>query len=93
MNVLKTIFFKFMVVITYIISPILPLFVNDEFVFPSYLSWFQTPNGDMIGNSNYRQNEWQWRFLLNTNEMFYYTFLGWIWKNPAAGLKHKLFDK
>lgn len=86
-------------VLTYILSPILPLFASkrqgwldnntlfgEGYYLPSWLSWFQTPDNSIDGDQGWREEHMQWRFKFPEPVATYLGRVGWLWRNPAYGV-------
>lgn len=62
-----------MMVVCWILSPLLPLFVNEEGYLPRYLSWFQTDDNPMTGEGQFDHLPRYWQIVR------------WAMRNPAYG--------
>ena len=62
-----------------VLSPVIPLFINDSGYLPIYLSWFQTPDNPAIGDDSFHNNEMSW----TTSRYLWGMF--WAIRNPAYG--------
>jgi hypothetical protein len=49
---------------------------------PSWLSWFQTPDNNLYGDSTFR----------NIHGTTYMAMVKWLWRNPFYGFELKYFD-
>ena len=71
-----------------VLAPILPLFASDKLGpcdnnstqcvgprLPSWLSWFQTPDNSLYGDSTFER----------LNPPSYWSMVKWIWRNPGYG--------
>lgn len=67
-----------MIAITYILAPFLPLFAMRRDTLPRWLSWFQTPDAPLDGDSGFQYvATWvKWRYARRVM---------WLWRNPAYG--------
>lgn len=67
-----------MIGICYILAPILPLFALNRDTLPSYLSWFQTPDAPLDGDSGFQR-------VATWVKPRYLRRIMWLWRNPAYG--------
>lgn len=67
-----------MIALCYVLSPILPAFAMGRDTLPRWLSWFQTPDAPLDGDSGFqRVATWvKWRYARRVM---------WIIRNPAYG--------
>ena len=67
-----------MIALCYALSPILPAFAIGRDTLPRWLSWFQTPDAPLDGDSGFqRVATWvKWRYARRVM---------WIIRNPAYG--------
>ena len=67
--------------IAYVLSPVLPLFAKDGWL-PSWLSWFQTPDASINGDSGWTDTtKHPWINLLPV----YFRQVFWLIRNPSYG--------
>ncbi|PRE30149.1 hypothetical protein C6Q35_28310 [Burkholderia multivorans] len=74
-----------MLALGYVLAPILPLFAIGRETLPVWLSWFQTPDNPLDGDSGWKTVHWQWRFRLPRPIARYVGRVGWLWRNPSYG--------
>ncbi|MDX1452257.1 MAG: hypothetical protein R3183_06845 [Oleiphilaceae bacterium] len=67
-----------MIALCYLLSPVLPLFAIGRDTLPYWLSWFQTPDAPIDGDSGFqRVAPWvKWRYARRVM---------WLIRNPAYG--------
>lgn len=69
----------FMAGLCWLLSPVLPLFAMGRDTLPAWLSWFQTPDAPLDGDSGFAElyppEEWPQ----------YVRRVMWLWRNPAYG--------
>ena len=67
-----------MIGICYFLAPILPLFALNRDTLPQYLSWFQTPDAPLDGDSGFQR-------VATWIKPKYLRRVMWLWRNPAYG--------
>lgn len=67
-----------MIALCYVLAPVLPLAAIGRERLPWWLSWFQTPDAPLDGDSGFqRVATWvKWRYARRVM---------WLWRNPAYG--------
>ena len=73
--------------INYPLSPMVALFANDGGWLPSWLSWFQTPDNSLDGDSGWQHKHWQWRYKFPVPLAIYIGRVGWLWRNSMYGFE------
>lgn len=66
-----------MVLLCWILSPILPLFAIGKDTLPKWLSWFQTPDAPLDGDTGF--------LIIHKNTPQYLQRIIWLIRNPAYG--------
>lgn len=69
----------FMCGLCWVLSPILPLFAIGKGRLPKYLSWFQTPDAPLDGDSGFEKVFPPEKWPKYLRRVF------WLWRNPAYG--------
>lgn len=76
----------FMECISIPLAFVLPFFAHDAKL-PPWLSWFQTPDNSLEGDSGWQNEHWQWRKYLPKPLCTYVGYMGWLLRNRAYGFK------
>lgn len=63
----------------WVLSPILPLFAIGRETLPNWLSWFQTPDAPLDGDSGFQ------KLYLPEKWPRYIRRMMWLWRNPSYG--------
>jgi hypothetical protein len=74
-------------VLNYFLAPLVVLFANTDGWLPSWLSWFQTPDNSLDGDTGWLVEHWQWRHKLPAPLARYIGRVGWLWRNSLYGFK------
>lgn len=69
-------------IVAMIIAPILPMFAIGKDELPSWLSWFQTPDASIDGDSAF-QDKQKNPFIQSLPGYIRRVF--WLWRNPSYG--------
>jgi len=69
----------------WLVAPVIPLFASNDGWLPKGLSWFQTPDNSLHGDSGWITQHWQWRYSLPIGMCNYIGMVGWLIRNPAYG--------
>lgn len=67
------------------LAPVIALFVGADGWLPKWLSWFQTPDNPVDGDTGWRTEHWLWRYRLPIPLSIYVGRVGWLWRNPVYG--------
>lgn len=71
-----------------VFAPFVALFAGRDGWLPDWLSWWQTPDNPIDGDSGWKTEHWQWRFKLPGWLATYVGRVGWLWRNTAYGWGH-----
>lgn len=74
-------------VLNYPLALILPVFASEDGYLPKVLSWFQTPDNSLDGDTGWKEEHWQWRYKLPLTLAIYVGRVGWLWRNSLYGFK------
>jgi hypothetical protein len=72
-----------MLVLAWILAPILPLFALGKDHLPAWLSWFDTPDNPLYGDSG---------FIEANGPDSYWNRVLWLWRNPAYGFDYTVIS-
>lgn len=73
-------------VLCFVLLPLLPLLLDDEYRLPKFLNWFNPLDGEQLVDCD---DDWVWRFYMSLNWCVYFSVIKAIVKNPAASFKYK----
>lgn len=65
-----------------ILAPLLPLFASNDGWLPKWLSWFQTPDASLDGDSGWRNTS---KHPCVNKLPRYLRQVLWLWRNPSYG--------
>lgn len=73
------------IVVTAIITPILPAFATKENRLPEWLSWFSTPDSDLDGDKGWKNQHSKWLEVFPLWSQQYLKRVFWLYRNPLYG--------
>lgn len=77
-------------VINLLLAPIVVLFSNDGWL-PKWLSWFQTPDNSLDGDSGWKNEHRLWRDKPDVETSRFKVYVNrvlWLYRNPMYGFDH-----